>query len=60
MGGALSYVDETMSALSFVALFYKAGKSGKDFSRKEKFKVECPKDEDGGEIKLKDLIELIL
>ena len=57
---SLSYVDETMSVISFVALFYNAGKGGKDFSRKEKFRVECPKDEDGGEIKLKDLIELIL
>ena len=56
----MSYVDETMSLISFVALFYNAGKGGKDFSRKEKFRVECSKDEDGGEIKLKDLIELIL
>ena len=28
-------------------------------SRKEKFRVECPKDEDGGEIKLKDLINFV-
>ena len=55
---SLSYVDETMSVIFFVALFYNAG--GRDFLRKEKFRVECPKDEDGGEIKLKDLIELIL
>jgi len=48
-----------MSIISCVALFYKAGKGGKDFSRKEKFRVECPKNEDGTEIKLKDLKELI-
>ena len=57
---SLIYVDETMSAISCVALFYIAGKGGKDFSRNEKFRVECPKDEGGGEIKLKDFIELIL
>ena len=49
-----------MGVISFVALFYNAGKGVKDSSRKEKFRVECPKDEDGGEIKLKDFIELIL
>jgi len=48
-----------MSIISCVALFCKAGKGGKDFSRKEKFRVECPKNEDGTEIKLKDLKELI-
>ncbi len=48
-----------MSVISCVALFYKAGKGGKDFTRKEKFRIECPRSEDGGEMKLKDLKELI-
>ena len=45
-------------AVSLCLASSKQEKSGKNFSRKDTFIVECPKDEDVGDIKLKDLTEL--
>ena len=45
-------------AVSLYLASSKQEKSGKDCSRKDKCIEYCPKDEDDGDIKLKDLIEL--
>ena len=42
-----------------VALFYKAGTSGKDYIRKEKFRIRIPRGEDGKEIKLARLKDIV-
>ena len=42
-----------------VALFYKAGTTGKEFLRKEKFRMKVRKAEDGKEIKLREFKDLI-
>ena len=42
-----------------VALFYKAGTSGKEFMRKEKFRMKVRKAEDGKEIYLREFKDLI-
>ncbi|CAB3990304.1 Hypothetical predicted protein [Paramuricea clavata] len=45
--------------LKCVALFYKAGTSGKEYVRKEKFLVKVPRGEDGKEIKLAHLKDIV-
>ena len=42
-----------------VALFYKAGTSGKDCIRKEKLRIRIPRGEDGKEIKLARLKDMV-
>lgn len=42
-----------------VALFYKAGASGKDFLRKEKFRIKLKRGQDGKELKLSELKNLV-
>ncbi len=42
-----------------MALFYKAGTSGKHFVRKKKFRMKIKRPDDGNEIKLREFKELI-
>ena len=47
-----------MAIINCVALFYEAGKNGKDYERKEKFRVRMPEKAEG-ELAIKDIKETV-